>query len=259
MEVALTIAGSDPSGGAGIQSDIRVFQRFGIHGLSIPCVLTAQGTEGVSEIFKIPADFVEKQIRVLLNDMIPDATKTGMLYSSEIIRVVSEVLSDYDLKNIVVDPVMVSSTGVSLLEKDAMTAMREYLFPIASVITPNIREASVIADMNIEDTEDMKRAAERIIRSGIRAVIITGGHLKDKKFDLLFDGQEMVIYEKEHIVYEVHGTGCVFSASITACLARGDNLKDAFRRAVRYTELTIKASISPGKGLRIPDLNQSIP
>ena len=259
MKIALTIAGSDPSGGAGIQSDIRVFQQFGIHGLSIPCVLTVQNTEGVSEIFKIPVDFVEKQIKVLLTDMIPDATKTGMLYSSEIIRAVADNLSDHGLRNIVVDPVMVSSTGINLLEKDALTTMREYLFPIADVITPNIREASVLADMDIEDVEDMKHAAERIIRSGIKSVIITGGHLKDKKCDLLFDGQEMVIYEKEHIGYEVHGTGCVFSASITACLASGDNLREAFKRAVKYTELTIKESLSTGKGLRIPNLNQSIP
>src|ERR1700690_966150 len=159
MKTALTIAGFDPSGGAGLQADLKVFQSFGVYGLSVVSAVTAQNSKGVRAVMPVPAAFVKKQLTVLLSDIRPDAIKTGMLYSRENVEVLVSIIKKYDLKNIVIDPVLISSTGKMLAEKEMQTAMREKLLPVCTVITPNIHEAEVLSGVAIKTTGDMKKAA----------------------------------------------------------------------------------------------------
>lgn len=254
MKIALTIAGSDPTGGAGLQVDLRVFQSLGVYGLSIPSVLTSQNTSGVTEIYELPVNFFSSQLDTLLKDISPDAFKTGMLYSPEIIRIVAEKVRLYSLKNLIIDPVAVSSTGVPLVKSKAMETIREYLFPLARVITPNIYEASVITGMDIDSEKDMKDVAVRLRELGPEAVIITGGHLKGIAIDVLWDGEEFLTLETEMVAGEYHGTGCVFSSVITACIALGYNMRESFIEAKEFTGNAIRSAVSIGKGMKILSL-----
>ncbi|MBI4653798.1 MAG: bifunctional hydroxymethylpyrimidine kinase/phosphomethylpyrimidine kinase [Nitrospirae bacterium] len=251
MKIALTIAGSDPTGGAGLQVDLKVFKSFDVYGLSVPSVLTAQNTDGVYDIYELPPLFFSQQIKNLLSDISPDAVKTGMLYSPEIIKITAQKVKEYSLGNLVVDPVTVSSTGVSLIKNDALDTMKDYLFPLAKVITPNIYEATIFTGINIDGTEDMKVAAMKLKDLGPEAVIITGGHLEEVAIDLLWDGKEFLALETERIGGEYHGTGCVFSSSITACLALGYDVRESFVKAKDFVSGAIKTAISIGKGMKI--------
>ncbi len=248
---ALTIAGSDPTGGAGFQSDLRTFSSMGVYGLSIAAVLTAQNTGGVHAIQEVPSDFVLSQMNVLLQDISPDAVKTGMLYSKDIVSIIAGGIRKYSLKNVVIDPVTVSSTGVMLMEEKGLDVVKGDLFPLAKVITPNIYEAGLLAGMEVVDEEDMKEAALILKECGPAAVIITGGHLEDRAMDLLYDGEEFLSLENERLPGEYHGTGCVFSASMTACLARGYDIKEAFIKAKDFTYTAMKNALSAGKGMRL--------
>ncbi len=254
MKTALTIAGSDPTGGAGLQADLRTFKSMGIHGLSVPSVLTAQNTEGVHRIQPIDADFVSAELDLLLRDIKPDAVKTGMLYNSEIVGIVLEKVRQYRLKNLVIDPVTISSTGVRLLDEKGLEIMKQELFPEAMVITPNIHEASSLTGMEIRTESDMKVAAEKLRESGPKAVIITGGHLEGKAEDLLFDGKEFLLIENEMLEGEFHGTGCVFSSVITACLALDYDLKEAFLKAKDFVWNAMENASVVGRGMRILDI-----
>lgn len=251
MRTALTIAGSDPTGGAGLQADLRTFKSMGVYGISVPSVLTAQNTNGVFDIYELPPDFFITQIDVLLRDIHPDASKTGMLHSFEIIKITAEKIGQYALKNIVVDPVTVSSTGVLLIKEEALEAMKQCLFPLAKVITPNINEASLFTGINIKDEEDMKRAAARLKEFGPETVIITGGHLEEKTIDLFFDGREFLSLQRDKFSGEFHGTGCVFSSAVTACLALGYDVREAAVKANEFVWNTIKSAVSIGKGMKI--------
>jgi hydroxymethylpyrimidine/phosphomethylpyrimidine kinase len=251
LKIALTIAGSDPTGGAGFQADLRTFHAMGIYGLSIPSVLTAQSTKGVHSIQEIRSEFFEAQLDTLLQDIKPDALKTGMLYSSDIIKILSEKYRKYSLSNLVIDPVIVSSTGVSLVEEGVKEAMKEHLMPLAKVITPNINEAAVFTGINIHGEKEMKEAAVKLKDYGAGAVIITGGHMKEKALDLLFDGEDFLSLENDKLEGEFHGTGCVFSSVITACLALGYDVKEAFIKANEFVWTAMRAAISPGKGMKI--------
>jgi hydroxymethylpyrimidine/phosphomethylpyrimidine kinase len=251
FKTALTIAGSDPSGGAGFQADIKTFQSMGVYGLSIPSVLTAQSTGGISYINEVPADFFLEQIDALFNDILPDALKTGMLFTTDIIEIVNKNIKEYALRNLVVDPVSVSSTGVKLVGEGGLDVMKNYLFPQARIITPNIYEASVLTGIDIENEKDAKEAAVKLRDYGPESVIITGGHLKEKALDLLFDGMEFLYLESEMLEGEYHGTGCVFSASITACLALGYSVKEAFIKAKDFTFNAMKNAVSVGKGMKV--------
>jgi hydroxymethylpyrimidine/phosphomethylpyrimidine kinase len=251
LKIALTIAGSDPSGGAGFQADVRTFQSMGVYGLSVPSVLTAQNTEGVYSIHEVPAPFMEEQLDVLLKDITPDALKTGMLYCTDTVAAVARKIEQYSLKNLVIDPVAVSSTGVMLIEEKGLDAIRSDLFPLSKVITPNIYEAAVFTGKEIESKEDMKEAAAKLRESGPDAVIITGGHLEEKAEDMLFDGEEFTFFENEMLEGEYHGTGCVFSAALTAGLARGDSLKEAFLKAKQFTFSAMKNALSAGRGMKV--------
>jgi hydroxymethylpyrimidine/phosphomethylpyrimidine kinase len=254
MRIALTIAGSDPTGGAGLQADLKTFKSMGVYGLSIPSVLTVQNTSGVLNIYELPSDFFASQLNILLRDIHPDALKTGMLYSTETIKIAAEKIKQYSLENLVVDPVTVSSTGVSLIKEGAPEAMKHYLFPLARVITPNIYEASLFTGINIQDKEDMKKAAARLRESGPETVIITGGHLQGKALDLLFDGEDFLLLENKKLKGEYHGTGCAFSSVVTASLALGADVKEAAVKAKEVVWKAMKSAVSIGKGMKILDI-----
>jgi len=254
MKIALTIAGSDPTGGAGLQVDLKTFRCMGVYGLSVPTVMTVQNTTGVYEVHELPIDFFIRQIDMLLGDITPDAIKTGMIYSSEIIGVVVEKIKGYSLKNLVVDPVTVSSTGTPLIKEGTLEVMRDYLFPVAEVITPNIYEASLLTGIDIHSEEDMKESAKRLMEFGPSSVVVTGGHLHHTAVDLLFDGSEFIFLEKEAVDGEYHGTGCVFSAVITASLARGYKVREAFVKAKEFVHETIRSARAIGKGMKVLDV-----
>ena len=251
MKTALTIGGSDPTGGAGIQADLKTFKSFGVYGLSIPTALTAQNTNGVTGIYDLPSGFFSNQLDTLLKDIKPDALKTGMLSSSEIIKIIAEKIKQYSLKNLVVDPVTVSSTGVPLVNDNALEFMKDYLFPLAKVITPNIYEASLFTGINIQDEEDMKKAAIKLKGFGSETVIITGGHLERQTIDLLLYEGEFLSLQREKIEGQYHGTGCVFSSAITACLALGYDVRETSVKANEFVWKAIKSAFSIGKGMKI--------
>lgn len=251
MKTALTIGGSDPTGGAGIQADLKTFKSFGVYGLSIPTALTAQNTNGVTGIYDLPSGFFSNQLDTLLKDIKPDALKTGMLSSSEIIKIIAEKIKQYSLKNLVVDPVTVSSTGVPLVNDKALEFMKDYLFPLAKVITPNIYEASLFTGINIQDEEDMKKAAIKLKVFGPETVIITGGHLERQTIDLLLYEGEFLSLQREKIEGQYHGTGCVFSSAITACLALGYDVRETSVKANEFVWKAIRSAFSIGKGMKI--------
>lgn len=250
MKKALTIAGFDPTGGAGIQADLKVFHALGVYGLSVVSSLTAQNTEGVRDIMPVPGGFVEKQLVALLSDIIPEATKTGMLYSKSNVEALAYIISKYSLKNIVVDPVIVSSSGKRLIEKNMLTALRNKIFPLCTVITPNIHEASVLTGIDIKNRADMEKAAVCLKGYGPENVIITGGHLEDVAIDVLYDG-EFHYMRSRKVMGEYHGTGCTFSAALTAMLAKGYSVPDSAKEAKRFMNRAFKKSFSAGKGMKL--------
>jgi hydroxymethylpyrimidine/phosphomethylpyrimidine kinase len=249
MKSALTVAGADPTGGAGLQVDLKVFAAVGVYGLSVPAVLTAQSTSGVGRIAPVEKDFFLVQMDLLLSDIKPDALKTGMLYSGWAVETVADSIRNYSLGNLVVDPVTVSSTGVTLVENGLLDKIREKLFPLSSVVTPNIYEASVLTGMNIEDGKDMETAARKLKDMGPRAVVITGGHLEKSTLDLFYDGVEFHRLEGPKIEGEYHGTGCAFSAAITAFLAVGNDTFESVRRAKEIVTTAIRKAYHPGRGM----------
>ncbi|MCX7794173.1 MAG: bifunctional hydroxymethylpyrimidine kinase/phosphomethylpyrimidine kinase [Thermodesulfovibrionales bacterium] len=257
MPVSLTIAGYDPTGGAGLQADLRVFWYFGVYGLSAVTSITCQNTTGVEAIYPVSADELEKQLTVLLDDIKPQSLKTGMIYSRENVEVIERCIRKYGLKNLVIDPVTVSSTGVSLLEDRTLDLLKEKLIPHSRVVTPNIYEASVLTGLSIESLEDMKRAAEKIKNMGAEAVVVTGGHLEGNlTVDVFFNG-EFIFLESERIPGEFHGTGCIFSAAITAALALGVSSSQAVQRAKEFIKNALRTVIHPGKGMGILSLEGS--
>jgi hydroxymethylpyrimidine/phosphomethylpyrimidine kinase len=250
MKKALTIAGFDPTGGAGIQADLKVFHALGVYGLSVVSSVTAQNTEGVRDIMPVPKEFVRKQLAVLLSDLIPEATKTGMLYSESNVEVLAHIIKKYALKNIVVDPVIISSSGKRLVEKNTPVAMREKIFPFCAVITPNIYEASVLTGIDIKNRADMERAAVLLKEYGPDNVIITGGHLEDVALDVIYNGEFHYLRSKK-IEGEYHGTGCAFSAALTAMLAKGHSVLDSAKEAKKFMNRALKKSFSAGRGMRL--------
>ncbi|HSB51390.1 MAG TPA: bifunctional hydroxymethylpyrimidine kinase/phosphomethylpyrimidine kinase [Dissulfurispiraceae bacterium] len=251
MKIALTIAGSDPTGGAGLQADLKVFAHLGVYGISAVAALTAQNTVTVTDVFPVRESHLDAQMSALLNDIRPDAIKTGMLYSAGAIRTVAKFIRGYDLQNLVIDPVTVSSTGVSLLEQGALDVMRDELFPLAKVITPNIYEASALSGIPVESEDDMTGAAEVLSRTGCQTVIITGGHLRHDTVDLLFDGKTFRTFRGRKTPGEYHGTGCAFSAAITAFLAKGSTVSDAAERAKEFVDGAIAHAVALGRGMRL--------
>jgi hydroxymethylpyrimidine/phosphomethylpyrimidine kinase len=254
MKNALTIAGSDPTGGAGLQADIRVFSRLGVHGLSVTTALTAQNTNGVDSILGIEASFIEAQLSTLLNDIRPDALKTGMIYTKDAVKVIARFMRGFDLQNLVIDPVTTSSSGRPLLEEGALDVLKNELFPLAKVITPNIYEASALSGFNVENEAGMEEAAVLLHKTGPEAVVITGGHLENETLDLLYYGGKFYRLRSKKAPGEFHGTGCTFSAAITAYLAKDATIVNAVERAKAFVHEAITHARSIGKGMKLLDV-----
>ncbi|MDP6779306.1 MAG: bifunctional hydroxymethylpyrimidine kinase/phosphomethylpyrimidine kinase [Candidatus Latescibacteria bacterium] len=251
MKQALTIAGSDSGGGAGIQADLKAFHANGVFGMSAITSVTAQNTREVRDAFDLPVDLVVAQIDAVFDDFDVSAVKTGMLSSEPIVRAVSERLQHHQVDNLVVDPVMVSKSGFALLKPDAVQAVRDRLLPLASVVTPNLHEADLLSGMEVDTVEQAKEAGRRILDAGPGAVLVKGGHLSDsvRAVDVLLAGDTAELFESERFdTPNTHGTGCTYSAAIAAHLARGKDLKDAVRHAKAYITEAIRHSLDIGQG-----------
>ena len=246
--VALTVAGSDPSGGAGIQADLKTFHQFGVYGEAVVTLLTVQNSVRVSRVEVMPISLVLEQIEAVLEDIPPAAAKTGALGSAEMVRAVARAAAGFRFP-LVVDPVMVSKHGLSLLPSAAAMAIGELLLPRAFLITPNVPEAEALTGMKILTLEDMRGAACRLRELGARAVLIKGGHLEGDATDLLFDGAQWHEFPAPRVATpHTHGTGCTYSAAITAGLAQGLALAGAVARAKRFIHQAILTNPGLGKG-----------
>lgn len=250
MKKALTIAGFDPSGGAGLQADLRVFQSHRIYGLSVVAALTAQNTSGVQAVSPVAAGMVSKQLRVLLSAMRPDATKIGMLCTAENVRTVARCIREFDLGNIVLDPVILSSSGKRLARRDAVREIRKGLLPLCTVITPNLHEAEALSGMTIAGLSDMEKAAKALKDLGPEYVLITGGHLAGEAKDVLYDGAYHYFRAKK-VQGEFHGTGCVFSAAVAAGLAQGYPISSAVREAKKFMAMAFRKTLDTGRGMKL--------
>jgi hydroxymethylpyrimidine/phosphomethylpyrimidine kinase len=250
MHTALTIAGSDSGGGAGIQADLKTFAALGVYGTSAITAVTAQNTLGVSAVVTLPADIVTAQIEAVVSDIGADAVKTGMLANAAIVHAVAAAIASLELPKVVVDPVMVAKSGDRLLDDDAVEAMRAELLPRALVVTPNVPEAEQLARMSIGSLDDAREAARAIHRLGPTAVVLKGGHLSgDEAVDLLYDGHAFREYRapRQHARH-THGTGCTFAAAIAAGLAKGQPLAEAVGIAKEYVTRAIAGGLPIGRG-----------
>jgi len=248
MPVALTIAGSDPSGGAGIQADLKTFHQFGVYGEAVITLITVQNTTAVDRVECLPADLVAQQIRGVTTDIPPAAAKTGALGNRAIIEAVAEAAAGFAFP-LVVDPVMVSKHGAPLLAGDAIEALKVRLLPRAFLLTPNLEEAGMLTGMDVHNIADMRAAAEMLTAMGPRAVLVKGGHLAGDATDILFFENEWLELPSPRIeTRHTHGTGCTYSAAITASLARGDDIRVAVRRAKSYIIEAIRSSPRLGAG-----------
>lgn len=249
MKTALTIAGSDSSGGAGIQADLKTMTLNNVFAMSAVTALTAQNTMGVSGILESTPEFLKAQIDAVFTDIYPDAVKIGMVSSTGLIDVIAERLTFYNASHIVVDPVMVATSGSSLLESDAVIAMKTKLLPIAELVTPNIPEAEVLSGMTISNEDDMIAAAKLISKNFGCAVLLKGGHSINDANDLLCDGDEIKwFYGKRINNPNTHGTGCTLSSAIASNLAKGFDLETSVRRAKDYISGALAAMLDLGSG-----------
>lgn len=249
MKKALTIAGSDSSGGAGIQADIKTMMANGVYAMSAVTALTAQNTTGVTGIMDVTPEFLMEQLDNIFTDIRPDAVKIGMVSSSGIISAIVDKLKEYEAENIVVDPVMVATSGARLISDDAVEALKTQLLPLASVITPNIPEAEVLSGMTIKTEEDMVKAARFINEKYGCAVLCKGGHSVNDANDLLADGEKIVwFYGKRINNPNTHGTGCTLSSAIASNLAKGFDMEESVRRAKNYISGALAAMLDLGKG-----------
>lgn len=249
MKRILTIAGSDSGGGAGIQADLKAITLLDGYGMSVLTALTAQNTVGVQAIHEVPPSFVEKQIDSVLSDIGADAIKTGMLANRKIVELVAKKIEQYSVEIVVVDPVMVSKSGAPLLRKDAQKAVIKRLIPLATVVTPNLFEASVLTGRRVNSLEEMRKAAVQIWELGAKNVVLKGGHLKGKAIDILFDGENYAEIEGPRIkTKHTHGTGCTFASAIATLLAKGESVPEAVRKAKIFITMAIRSGLSLGKG-----------
>jgi hydroxymethylpyrimidine/phosphomethylpyrimidine kinase len=247
---ALTIAGSDSGGGAGIQADLKTFSAFRTFGMSVLTAVTAQNSVGVTGVYNLPPEFVALQLDAVLSDFGADAIKIGMLSTAPIIGAVADRLGAGERAPIVVDPVMIAKSGDPLLQPDARKALIERMLPLALVVTPNLPEAAVLADLPVATESDMEEAARRIHRRGPRHVLVKGGHLKDSTTDILYDGRAFTRFSGTRVdSSNTHGTGCTLSAAIAAGLAHGRPLVEAIREAKAYVTAAIREGFAAGRGV----------
>jgi hydroxymethylpyrimidine/phosphomethylpyrimidine kinase len=250
LPIALTIAGSDSGGGAGIQADLKTFHAFGCFGTSAITAITVQNTRGVSGVHAVPVDTVQAQIRAVAEDLPPAACKTGMLATAALVRAVAESIRTHGLPNYVLDPVMVATSHDRLLDVDAERTIMEELLPLAGCVTPNLDEAAILVGEPVEDEEAMRRAARTLVDRGARSALLKGGHLRgDELVDVLWDGREWHTWRRPKLrTRSTHGTGCTLSAGIAAGLAHGRPLRQAVEDALDYVQRAMAAAPDLGSG-----------
>jgi hydroxymethylpyrimidine/phosphomethylpyrimidine kinase len=250
LPVALTIAGSDSGGGAGIQADLKTFAALGVHGTSAITAITVQNTLGVIDIMELPPALVAAQIEAVMLDIGAAAAKTGMLSSAEIIEVVANAIAHFNIRNLVVDPVMVAKGGARLLRDDAVDAMRRRLVPLAAIVTPNLPETEVLLGRPVRTLDERRQAARDLVALGARAAVVKGGHTDEQQaIDHYFDGTELVELSSPRIATtNTHGSGCVFSAAIAADLAKGSDSLAAVLLAKEFITGAIERSLEVGRG-----------
>jgi hydroxymethylpyrimidine/phosphomethylpyrimidine kinase len=244
--VALTIAGSDSGGGAGIEADIKTFQALGVHGTVAIAAITSQNTLGVQSVFDVPPQVIASQIDSVMSDFNVKYAKTGMLSRVETIEVVAKKVADYDLK-VIVDPVMAAEAGGRLLNPDAVDTLAKKLLPIAEVTTPNTFEASVLSGIDIKDLKSAKQACKVIYDMGVKNVMVTGGHMGG--VDVLYDG-DFKLFRGKLVKGGTHGTGCTYAAALTACMARGESVRDSCAKAKAFVKKAVFNSMDVGHGVR---------
>ncbi|MBZ9686593.1 bifunctional hydroxymethylpyrimidine kinase/phosphomethylpyrimidine kinase [Clostridium estertheticum] len=256
MKKVLTIAGSDSCGGAGIQADLKSFSANGVYGMSVITAITAQNTMGVFAVQDLDKEIIESQIDAIFTDIVVDAVKIGMVSVISTIDAISEKLEQYKPKNIVLDPVMISKSGFSLLKPESKTALIKKLIPLASLITPNVPEAEeILREVNsditsIETVEDMERAAKEMYKLGCKNVLLKGGHMQGDAIDVFYDGKEITHFKSERIhTKNTHGTGCTLSSAIAANLALGLNMVEAIKKSKEYITIAIMHSLDIGHGV----------
>ena len=246
---AMTIAGSDSGGGAGIQADLKTFAALGVYGASALTAITAQNTVAVTAVHELPTDLIRAQIDAVVTDIGVDAVKTGMLSSAAIVAAVAAALQKHAIANLVVDPVMIAKSGDALLRSDAVAALRTHLLPLAAVVTPNIPEAETLTGLTIQTNADTRRAAAQILAMGPRSVVIKGGHRAGPAVDFFYDGIQFQEFTAPRFdTKNTHGTGCTFAAAIAAGLAQGQNLTAAVAQAKDYVTAAIRHSYPLGRG-----------
>jgi hydroxymethylpyrimidine/phosphomethylpyrimidine kinase len=249
LPVALTIAGSDSGGGAGIQADLKTFAALGVHGASAITAITAQNTVTVTDILELPVEIIVAQIDAVVSDLGVEAAKTGMLASSKVIEAVAAAIDAHRIQNLVVDPVMVAKGGAKLLRDDAVHALRSRLLPLAAVITPNLPEAEVLLGRPIRTIDERREAARSLVALGPRAAVVKGGHASEDATDVYWDGSDMVELPAPRMpTANTHGSGCVFSAAIAAGLAKGLEPLAAVRQAKEFITAAIEHSLEIGHG-----------
>ncbi len=250
LPIALTIAGSDSGGGAGIQADLKTFQAFGVFGTTVLTAVTAQNTLGVQVIHPVPIDVVRAQIESVSEDLRPGGVKSGMLATSELVQAVAEAIRTHELDNYVMDPVMVATSGDRLLARDAEAALITELLPLATLVTPNLQEARILTDLPIETLEEMRTSAKALVEMGAGAALVKGGHLEGGELvDLFWDGVQEVTWQRTRLdTPHTHGTGCTLSAAVAAGLARGLLLKKAVDHAVDFVARAIQTAPGLGQG-----------
>jgi len=253
----LTIAGSDSGGGAGIQGDLKTLEAFQVYGLTVLTSITAQNTKGVVQVFDLPAELVASQIRVVAEDISIDAAKTGMLSSEHLIETVAAKIMEYEIRNLVVDPVMRAKSGDPLIALQAQKALMRLIVPLARIVTPNLPEAEQLSGIRLQSYLAMKEAARIIVENGAQSVLIKGGHMEDTScaLDIFFDGRYFHEFSAERVGVQggVHGTGCAYSSAIAAGLAKGMDILQSISRAKAYITEAIKRHLRVGQGHPVLD------
>ncbi|MBF0463578.1 MAG: bifunctional hydroxymethylpyrimidine kinase/phosphomethylpyrimidine kinase [Nitrospirae bacterium] len=252
MTTALTVAGFDPTGGAGLQADLKAFHAHGVYGLSVASSITAQNTQGVSDVYAVSPEIFERQLSVLLSDLTPDAVKTGILPTADIVEILDHYIRKYNLKNLVIDPVTVSTSGKTMTEAGVPEAVKQKLLPLCECFTPNISEAALYSGMDIKTEADIDVAARLLREFGVRNVIITGGQGLKSATDTFYGGAEFIRMETPLKPGTYHGTGCLYSAAVSANLAKGIAALESARLAKAFVTNAIDTrAIYPGGGMAI--------
>jgi hydroxymethylpyrimidine/phosphomethylpyrimidine kinase len=248
MKKILTIAGSDPSGGAGIQADLKTFQALGAYGMAIPVAITVQNSRGVTRTYPVSSQAIWQQLHTLISDIKPDAVKTGMLLTERTVDAVAKALRAFQIRKLVIDPVIRSSSGTILLQPGAVTALKKHLFPLAYVITPNVPEAEILTGMRIKTDKDMDFAAGKLLDMGPRFVLIKGGHWHGPATDTLYGGKTVFSFSTERRRHAYHGTGCLLSSAIAVFISSGFPVEKAVEKAKQFVDKMLKNARTMGQG-----------